>query len=94
MFVQRHNTIAALDIPIQTLWAKDRLSLDLSALAGYNTVTTTSVFGGALAFHYSFNSHFQAIAGVGVSYDTSRSFQLSDLNGNNMGLVLGIVGKF
>ena len=94
MFVQRHNTIAALDVPVKTLWQKGNVSLDWSALIGYNATTTTSAFGTAVAAHYAFNGKFEAIFGLGCTYDTSKTFAFTDVTSNSVGLVVGLLGKF
>ena len=94
MFVQRHSTIAAIDIPVRTLWQKNAVSIKTSLLGGYNVTSTASAFGGAVTAHYSFNKFVDVILGVGCVYDTSKKFQVGDVTSNSVGLVVGLVGHF
>ena len=87
--IKPHDSVLVVSSTAKSLYVHGNASVTLDGLAGQNVTTNSPAIGGALNLHYSAGPIFSAVAGLGCTYDTSKSFQLADVSTKSIGLVFG-----
>lgn len=95
VFVQRKETFAVVNVPVQTLRTFPKgITFSFDTLVGSGTVDPGLALGGCFAFHIPLNTTVGVIAGVGATYNVASGFRLKSVTSDSIGLDLGIVWKF
>ena len=84
-----HASVLVVSSTAKSLYVHGNASVTLDGLAGQNVTTNSPALGGALNLHYSAGPVLSGVLGLGCTYDTSKSFQLSDISTRSVGLVFG-----
>lgn len=87
--IQRKSSLLVVQIPIKTWASKNpKITYSFDGLGGYNASQTQGAIGTDIAFHYRINPNFSLVLGLGTTVPTA-TFTLSQVNKNNVGLLIG-----
>lgn len=87
--IQRKSSLLVVQVPIKEWAGKNpKITFSFDGLGGYNATQTQGAIGTDIAVHYRINPNFSFVLGLGATVPTA-TFTLSQVNKNNVGLLIG-----